>query len=352
MDDLAYLFGKPKSLGDLRTNEEDFQVNEFLPFQPSGEGEHVFIHIEKKGQNTVYIAKQLAKYFNVRENSVSYAGLKDKHAVTQQYFSIHLPGKKDVDLSKLNISGVKILSVTRHNKKLRIGSLLGNLFKLTLRRVTDIADLEQRWQQIIHLGVPNYFGEQRFGHQGNNLVKAQEMFSGNKVKDKKKRGFYLSAARSYLFNQFVSERIKQDEFNQIIQGDVCMLSGTQSVFAIDSVDKVLQARLSSGDINLTAPLWGQGQLMTKSTMLDFETTLANQYEDFTKGLERFGLKQERRSIRLMLASPQFKIEKTALGDNVYLSFILPAGCFATTILRELLVYNDCSINSIQYPTQE
>lgn len=352
MDNLAYLFGKPKSQGDLRTNEADFQVSEFLPFQPTGEGEHVFIHLEKKGQNTVYVAKQLAKYFNVRESSISYAGLKDKHAVTQQYFTVHLPGKQNDDVSQFNVSGVKILSVTRHNKKLRIGSLLGNLFKLTLRNVTNIADIEQRWQQIIQLGVPNYFGEQRFGHQGNNLVSAQEMFAGKKIRDKKKRGFYLSAARSYLFNQFISERIKRDEFNKVMLGDVCMLSGTQSVFTVDNVDQVIEQRLSSGDINLTAPLWGQGQLMTKLTRFDFEKELANQYENLTQGLERFGLKQERRAIRVMLASAQIAIEKTAQGSNVHLTFMLPAGCFATTILRELLIYKDCSFNLIQNPIQE
>lgn len=344
MDNLAYLFGKPKSTGNLRTSEDDFNVTEFLPFQPTGEGEHVFIHLEKKGQNTVFIAKQLAKYFNVRESNVSYAGLKDKHAVAQQYFTVHLPGKKDDDLSQFNVPDVKILSITRHNKKLRIGSLLGNLFKITLRNVTNTTDIEERWEKIIKSGVPNYFGEQRFGHQGNNLVNAKEMFAGKKIKDKKKRGFYLSAARSYLFNEYVSERINSDAFNNIAVGDVCMLAGTQSVFSVEEVDQVIKERLNSGDVNLTAPLWGQGELMTKSAVLKFETVLANQHENLTQGLERFGLKQERRAIRLMLASGQITVEKTKLGDNVQLSFMLPAGCFATTILRELLIYQDCSSN--------
>lgn len=348
MDNLAYLHGKPLSTGDLRTRPEDFCVSELLPFQPTGEGEHLLIHLEKKGVNTVFVARQLATYFKVRDNNVSYAGLKDKHAVCQQYFSVHLPGKSSDDVSQFKIAGVKVLSIVRHNKKLRIGALVGNKFDICLRNVTHSDMFNERWEKITKTGVPNYYGEQRFGRGGNNLLKAQEMFAGKKIKDKKKRGFYLSAARSNLFNQCVSQRISDNIFSDILVGDVCMLSGSQSVFLVDTLGQDLTERLNRADIHLTAPLWGQGMLMTQGNIKDFEQEIADKNLETANGLIKFGLKQERRAIRLTMASGHMTIEPNIKENEsemstVKLSFFLPAGSFATTILRELLCYTDCSL---------
>lgn len=336
--ELAYLYGKPSSHGDLRSNADDFKVFEMLPFEPCGEGEHLIIHIRKTGANTLFVARQLAKYFKVKDALVSYAGLKDRNAVTEQYFGIHVPGKTQYDLSDLNIEGVEVLSYKRHNKKLKTGALIGNRFELVLRNVDDIDDVKQRWQKIISSGVPNYFGEQRFGQQGNNLTAASELFNGKKVKDKKKRGFYLSAARSFLFNQFVHERINQNQFTRPVNGDVYMLSGSRSIFSQDEVDEAIISRLAERDITITAPLWGAGDMATSNKALDFEQELASQYTEFCQGLAKFGLKQERRSISLFLESGQLDV----INDGIKLSFFLPAGCFATTILRELLQYTDKS----------
>ena len=362
----AYLYGKPKSCGKLRSKMADFKVFEQLPFQPCGEGEHLFIHIRKTGANTVFVARQLAKYFTVKESLVSYAGLKDRFAVTEQWFGVHVPGKQVYDLSELVIEGVEVLSYARHNKKLRIGALTGNRFELTLRQVTDVEALEQRWQEIAQHGVPNYFGEQRFGINGGNIDKARALFSGTKVKDKKKRGIYLSAARSFIFNSIVNQRIEEQRFNQIIDGDVCMLAGTQSVFAVDSVDEILTKRYLDKDIDITAPMWGAGELMTNGDAQIIEQQVADANQDFSEGLPRFGLKQERRRIRLCISETSIDIEESDIKINiavkelntiadtntgiktgtnaetstVKLSFFLPAGCYATTVLRELIDYQD------------
>ena len=372
----AYLYGKPKSCGKLRSKMADFKVFEQLPFQPCGEGEHLFIHIRKTGANTVFVARQLAKYFTVKESLVSYAGLKDRFAVTEQWFGVHVPGKQVYDLSELDIEGVEVLSYARHNKKLRIGALTGNRFELTLRQVTDVEALEQRWQEIAQHGVPNYFGEQRFGINGGNIEKARALFSGTKVKDKKKRGIYLSAARSFIFNSIVNQRIEEQRFNQIIDGDVCMLAGTQSVFAVDSVDEILTKRYLDKDIDITAPMWGAGELMTNGDAQIIEQQVADANQDFSEGLPRFGLKQERRRIRLCISETSIDIEESDIQKNdiqetdikiniavkelntiadtntgiktgtnaetstVKLSFFLPAGCYATTVLRELIDYQD------------
>lgn len=337
----AYLYGKPESTGLLRSEMSDFKVYEKLPFLPCGEGEHLFIHVKKTGANTLFVARELAKYFQVKEQLVSYAGLKDRFAVTEQWFGIHVPGKQEYCLDDLNIEGVEVLSYKRHNKKLRTGALLGNKFEITLREVTSIKALTERWQQIVEQGVPNYFGEQRFGIEGGNMERALSLFSGQKVKDKKKRGIYLSAARSHVFNSVVNERIKQSDFDNVVVGDVLMLAGTQSVFKVEELDNTIKQRLIEKDVDITAPMWGAGELMTTGEPRLLEESIAENNQEFCQGLPRFGLKQERRRIRINVSDTDLELLAENEGNSsVRVSFFLPAGCYATTILRELLNYQD------------
>ncbi len=332
----AYLYGKPASSGLLRSQKSDFKVFERIPFVPCGEGEHLFIHIRKTGANTAFVAKQLAQYFSVKESLVSYAGLKDRFAVTEQWFGVHVPGKQVYDLSDLNIEGVEVLSSKRHNKKLRIGSLEGNRFEITLRNVSQIDELVRRWHVVSNFGVPNYFGEQRFGINGGNIEKAKHLFSGGKVNDKKKRGMYLSTARSLIFNNVISQRIEKESFDTLMNGDVLMLANTQSVFLAKTIDESLEERHLNHDVDITAPMWGAGELMTTTDALAFEQSVATQQPVFCEGLPRFGLKQERRRIRLVMKEPKIEVD----NDTVTLSFFLPAGAYATTIMRELINYTD------------
>ena len=228
------------------------------------------------------------------------------------------------------------MSYKRHNKKLRIGGLDGNRFEITLRDVTEVDELVRRWHVVSNYGVPNYFGEQRFGINGGNIAQALSLFSGRKVNDKKKRGMYLSAARSLIFNQVISQRIEQEKFETLMMGDVLMLAGTQSVFLADNIDQSLIDRHVNHDVDITAPMWGAGELMTSKQALTFEESVAEQLPEFCQGLPRFGLKQERRRIRLVMKEPKIDIA----NNNVTLSFFLPAGAYATTIMRELINYTD------------
>lgn len=337
----AYFHGKPVSTGLLRSQMSDFKVFEQLPFSPCGEGEHLFVHVRKTGANTLFVARELAKYFKVKEQLVSYAGLKDRFAVAEQWFGVHVPGKQVYDLNDLVIEGVEILSYQRHNKKLRTGALTGNRFELILREVSNLKALTLRWHEIIEQGVPNYFGEQRFGIDGGNIDRALALFSGTKVKDKKKRGMYLSAARSTIFNQVISQRIEEHKFNELLVGDVLMLAGTQSVFLLDELENSIQQRFIDKDLDITAPMWGAGELMTQGDANQLEQGIADKNEEFSQGLPRFGLKQERRRIRLSISNTDIEvIPTTDNSTQVKVSFFLPAGCYATTVLRELLDYQD------------
>jgi len=337
--DLPYLHGKPNANGDLRTINDDFKVFEILPFSPSGEGEHLLIHVEKTGENTHWLAKQLAKFFGVKEMAVTYAGLKDRNAVTQQWFGVHLPGKFVDDLSTLAIPHVKVLSSARHNKKLKTGALIGNRFELTLRNVDNVEDVMTRFQQVINTGVPNYFGEQRFGFNGANLNKALSLFNGQRIKDKKKRSIYLSAARSYLFNQIIAQRIKNKTFLTPVDGDVYMLSGSQSIFKQEEINEDILNRLKSADIDITASMWGRGSLLTTQEAAAIESEVSKENKIIAQGLENQGLKQERRRVRLSMMQPKAKLTN---NNTIILSFMLPAGSYATAILREIINYRDVS----------
>ncbi|WP_354623511.1 tRNA pseudouridine(13) synthase TruD [Psychromonas sp. MME2] len=227
----SYLYGLPKSSGIFKASCSDFYVEEKLGFELTGEGEHVCLWIEKTGENTEYVAKQLAKFAAIPARDVSYAGLKDRQGVTKQWFSLHIPGKLSPDFSQFELPGVTILKVLRHNKKIRTGALAGNYFTIILREISDKEALDSALLNVKN-GVPNYFGKQRFGYAGHNINAAMQMFLGRKIKDRFKRGIYLSAARSYLFNHVVSERIKDGLYNQPLLGDCVQFVANRFFFSI------------------------------------------------------------------------------------------------------------------------
>ena len=276
-----------------------------MPVQPSGEGEHLWLHIEKDGCNTDWVAKQLVRLANVKPMAVSYAGLKDRHAITTQWFSIHLPGQADPDLSALNSDEIRILQSQRHDRKLKRGTLSGNRFQIYLRELSgDLTELDQKLSLIKQQGVPNYYGEQRFGHDMNNLLKAEELFKGGLRRLKRhQRSIYLSAARSWMFNRIVSARIDQSNWNQYLRGDVLMLDGKSACFADDGSDD-LSARIAAGELHPTAALWGEGESMARAECLALEQGIAAEFSLFCDGLINARMKQERRSMRLPVADMQ------------------------------------------------
>lgn len=331
----AYANGEPALAGVIRTSAADFKVDEKFSFEISGEGEHALLHIKKQDTNTDWLSRQISKLAGVRQVDVSYAGLKDRNAITTQWFSVWLPGKPDPDWSLLNSENVQILESCRHNRKLRRGSLRGNQFTLIVRDINgDSSDLKQRINRIIRDGVPNYFGDQRFGIDGQNLEKAKIMFAGKRVKDRFKRSIYLSAARSAMFNDLLSHRVSMNKWAEAISGDVMLLDNSHSYFFAEDIDSEIVRRINEHDIHPSGPLWGEGELLSKGEVAELENQLLDQFPIFDKGLKNARLKQERRSLRLSVKDLNWEFDKAK--KELELSFFLPAGGYATSVLRELI----------------
>jgi len=329
---LPYAYGGPPLCGRLRTAPEDFLVDEDLGFAPDGAGEHVFLRVEKRGANTDWVARELARFAGVGAEAVSYAGLKDRHAVTRQTFSLHLPGKRDPDWATFARPEFHIIEASRHSRKLKRGALNGNFFQIILRDAHgDRGAADRLIAAIASSGVPNYFGEQRFGRGGANVDRALAMFAGRRVQ-RHERSLLLSAARSHIFNVLLAARVERGDWNQPLEGEVWMLAGSHSIFGPGPLTPELIERHKHGDIGPTGPLWGEGDLRSGATVAELERAVAAKNAELAAGLVANGLRQERRTLALR---PR---ELTAcwLSDaQLELKFHLSSGAYATALLREI-----------------
>ena len=332
MMDLAYLQKTPpKQTALLKAECADFVVKEQLGYDMSGDGEFVAVKVRKTDCNTLFVGEQLAKFAGISARNMSYAGLKDRKAVTEQWFSLQMPGQPTPDFSQFSLEGVEILEVTRHQRKIRIGSLQGNHFEILLRNAEETDELKERLDFLAKNGFPNYFTEQRFGRDGNNLTQALRWANGEiKVKDRNKRSFYLSAARSEIFNLIVSKRMELNLAQQILVGDVLQLNGSHSWFVVDESEDLaqLQQRLAQQDVLLTAPLIGEEE----KSAVDFEHEIFAQHQALFALMRQERMKAARRPILMQPQQFQWKFEPNGLR----LQFDLPAGSYATALIRELV----------------
>ncbi len=334
MDNFSWLYGKPSSQGRIKVQPEHFVVKESLGFDFAGTGEHFMVKIRKTGENTKYVVNELAKACGVKSRDVSWAGLKDRHAVTEQWLSVHLPGKPDPDLTQFVAEhpGVEVLETARHDKKLRPGDLVGNWFQLRLSELDKPDDVVVRLEQVKSQGVPNYFGEQRFGHNGNNVVKARAWGNDEfRVRDKSKRSFYLSAARSWLFNLVLSARIEQGKVHTVLAGDWLQAEAEHCI--AEFIIPELQSKVDNGELAITAPMMGDNALPTTADAEAMEMSIAEQEPLLLKLIRDNRMRHERRPL---LLKPQ-QMEWQQKGNDVIVSFALPAGCFATAVVRELMI---------------
>ncbi len=333
-DHLPHLHGGPLGRARFKSVPEDFVVEEVLGFEPSGEGEHCLVWAEKRDLDSNTAAARLADALGLRHRLVSHCGLKDRHAVTRQWFSLHMPGQASPEPAALESEGLRVLRITRNTRKLRRGIHFGNRFTIRLREPGfDLAAAQQRWQKIADEGVPNFFGDQRFGNEGRNVEKALAMFRGEFTPgDRLLRGLLLSSVRSFLFNAVIEERMTLGLWNQALPGEVYGFPDNGTILLINNQRGDEPQRFAEGKLELTAPLWGCGELHTADAVRALEQEVASRFPEHTAGLEAAGLRQERRVMRLRPIHPAL----IALpGGDLQLTFDLPRGTYATTILREL-----------------
>ncbi len=332
--------------GIIKQQAEDFEVQEKLVYEPIGEGEHAFLFVRKIGQTTTDLARKIARLANVNIRQVSYAGLKDKQAMTQQWFSVHLPGKESPDWNLLNNESVVVEHSTRHDRKLRQGQIRSNSFKIIVKQfsVTDkmLEDFQERVQSN---GVPNYFTEQRFGIDANNLKSALRLLqtestvaeakSRSRRRYDSKRGMYLSAARSLLFNQVLSSRVEKDNWNKAIEGDLFIKTGRHGMFSVTEIDQEILERIALLKISPTGPLYGINSMDLSDEALQIENDAMTEYVDYQTLLQQQKVKADRRALRLVIENLRVKaLDSTSMQIN----FDLPSGCYATAVLRELVQY--------------
>jgi tRNA pseudouridine13 synthase len=374
---LNYAYGQPDCQGLYKVIPEDFWVEEQIAYELSGEGEHLWCWVEKTGENTDWVLQQLAKWAGVSPSKVGVAGQKDRHAVTRQWFSIQLPVLIDPKVDDFKVKNVTILKTIRHQRKLQTGGLSGNRFTVVIRNIqpiqggeTDvIQSLQARLNLIKERGVPNYYGEQRFGLHGRNVKQGEKLLTGELPKVKRnQKSMFLSAIRSWRFNVLLSQRIKLQNWNQLLPGEVLQLEGSNKWFVEDgSTD--LAERVNTLDVHPTGALFGKGILPTEKSALEIEQNIAKSFKIWIAGLDEYGVKQDRRALRLLPLDLEWQwiassaesadalsvaFDKVSLESDwrsapvLQLSFSLRSGSYATMVMRELLQGQDYQVMLKEY----
>ncbi len=328
----ARAFGEPLSSGVLRSQPEDFLVEEELGFAPAGSGQHILLKVRKRAANTEWVARELAKLSHCRPMDVGFAGLKDRHAIAVQWFTV--PAAKLSAEAWLQVRGpeFEVLEAHAHTRKLPRGALAGNTFTIQVRQThTNADELAARLELIRARGVPNYFGPQRFGRQAANLSRLDRDPRSLRPAE---RGFVLSAARSLMFNAVLCERVLDGSWDQLRPGDIANLDGRGSVFAVDALDETLRERCSRLDVHPTGPMWGGGDPATKGSTRELEMRVASLLPAAETRVRSAGLEQERRSLRLAVRD----LDGESASGAVRVRFKLTRGGFATTVLREIFSF--------------
>lgn len=332
--EFAYLYSEPKCSAMFKQQPEDFQVVELPEQLDAGEGGHLYLRVRKTGENTEWVARRLAAWCQLNPKDIGYAGKKDRHAVTEQWFSLPIPETRQVNWDGFGGGTIEIIGQLRRDRKLRLGGLTGNRFDITLRQVSAPEELMHRAERVAREGVPNYFGAQRFGLDGGNIDKGVALLEGRfKERQRHKRGIYISALRSLVFNHLLSEKINQQRWYQVTAGDALMFPESTRCLVVEADQQAeMQEALLQAKMHPTAPLWGEGLPLCVDESRVWELAQLEPYQELLDRLVSLGLRQERRSARLI---PQQLVLKALSQDDWLLSFTLPAGAFATSVLREI-----------------
>lgn len=335
-------WGAPLGSGVLRTTPEDFVVDEILGFAAAGEGPHALLRVRKRGANTEWVARELARAAGCKPFDVGFAGLKDRHAVTTQHFTVPRGKREAAEFLGLAGEGFEVIEAAPHQRKLPRGALEGNRFVIVVRELScEPALVRERVERIAASGVPNYFGPQRFGRDAGNLqgvfAAAEALAAGTRGRSRRPdQGFILSAARSLLFNAVLARRVAEDTWHRLLAGDVANLDGRGSVFAVEAPDGTLEQRCATQQIHPTGPLPGAGQPLTGDAIRALEEQVTAEFPEALALIASERMNAERRALRIRVRDFEYDYAPGALT----LRFALDAGSFATTVLREIIATDD------------
>ena len=351
IESLRYVKSAPNISAKLKVNFDDFKVEEYLGFEPTGSGDHLFIKLKKINLSTIEVARKLSETTGTKLSAIGYSGMKDKRGECTQWFSIPLKSKIESEIASLENEQVKIISSQPNIRKLKIGNHKENDFNIKLRGCQgDKYEFEDRLNRLMAHGVPNYFGMQRFGKKMKNVqIMVNLMEETQQIRDSKisqllqhetrvKRGILISAARAYLFNQLLSNRIQLKNWSRYQPGDVLNLDGTDSYFLVpnDQWDETLQERLNSFDIHVSGPLAGhifsQNKYVTRSKAADIENDSMENSSSILKGLMKLEVSASRRPLRFRPKNLRWSWQD---GNILNVRFSLRRGCYATSLLREV-----------------
>jgi tRNA pseudouridine13 synthase len=322
--------------GKVGPEPEDFTVEEIPAYAASGKGEHQYLQVEKRLLTTPELVRRLGRALGVNDRDIGYAGLKDKHAVTSQWLSVV---SKTTISSELPLGpGVRILQVTRHDNKLRTGHLLGNRFGITLVGVHE--DAEARASAIaLRLraeGLPNYFGAQRFGHGGRNLVDALRWLArGARGRNRFEQKLFPSVIQSELFNRYLTARFALGR-GQLLLGEVVRLEGAGAMFRVENLEQE-QPRFAAKDLHLTGPMLGPKMRPAAADALALEQRITSELGLDEGALGTLGrlAPGARRDLLAPLADLTIEPREVRGGRALRLCFSLPAGGYATEVIRQL-----------------
>jgi tRNA pseudouridine13 synthase len=321
--------------GAFKASPDDFVVEELPAYELQaevGSDEHLFVWVEKRGHSTQDVAKAIARHCGVQERDVSWAGLKDRNAVTRQYLCV--PAKKcEGPLATFAMEGVSILRMGRHRNKLKTGHLHGNRFELVVRGVKDLSAAEASLTLLQTTGLPNFYGEQRFGVANRNAERGKALLkAGGRHRDRFERKLLLSAYQSELFNRVLTTRLERGLFAKVLMGDVLKKHETGGEFVSED-PLVDQPRMDAFELSATGPMFGPEMTTPTAEAWALEESVLTAdgvtLETFVAGGD------ETRGTRRLTRIP-FAATWAAEGDALTLAFSLPAGSYATVVLRELL----------------
>lgn len=323
-------------LGSLRGRFEqhidNFWVEEIPSYLPSGDGEHLYVLVRKRNWTTRGLLMHWAKRLSLSKAGLGHAGLKDKRGTTTQWLSLHF-GTEEM-LPAMAADGVEILEVGRHRNKLRAGHLKGNRFSIAVDGLEDtcVPLVQSMMQELSRWGVPNFYGSQRMGREGNNRGLGRDVVMGKPVHDKWKKKFLISAYQSSLFNDLLAFRMQQGLLDTALQGDLMRKHESGGVFACEHPD-VDQPRSDHLEISPTGPIFGYKMAQPQGRPGDWEAALLEREGMSLHHFRTFGknAKGARRLLRVPLVDPSCRYE----NKQLVLQFTLPPGSYASVVLHEL-----------------